>query len=82
MKIHTVTIAEGKKDFSRLVREALEEDIIVTRRGKPVAVLLSFEEYKRIKRHNALKKVLETRESLVPYNITASDIYKETKRQL
>ncbi|MBI4830106.1 MAG: type II toxin-antitoxin system Phd/YefM family antitoxin [Candidatus Lindowbacteria bacterium] len=41
MKAITVSVAEGKRDFSSLIREAVEknEDIIVTKRGKPMAVI-------------------------------------------
>ncbi|MFQ5441598.1 MAG: type II toxin-antitoxin system Phd/YefM family antitoxin, partial [Thermodesulfobacteriota bacterium] len=42
MKTVTVTIADGKRDFSRLITEAAEknEDIVVTKRGKPMAVII------------------------------------------
>ena len=48
MKTTTVTIAEGKRDFSRLIKEAAEknEDIVVTKRGKPMAVIVSYDEYR------------------------------------
>ncbi len=37
----SVSIAEGKKSFSRLIQDAVEknEDIVVTKRGEPVAVI-------------------------------------------
>ncbi len=48
----TINIAEGKRDFSRLIRERVEkqEEVIVTRRGTPVAVLISYDAYRRLKR--------------------------------
>jgi prevent-host-death family protein len=47
MKSTTVSIAEGKKGFSRLIQDASEknEEIIVTKRGKPVAVIIAYNEH-------------------------------------
>ena len=52
MKSTTVSIAEGKKGFSRLIQDASEkkEEIIVTKRGKPVAVIVPYEEYRHSRR--------------------------------
>jgi prevent-host-death family protein len=49
MNSATVSIAEGKKGFSRLINDAVEkrENTIVTRRGKPVAVIVPYDEYER-----------------------------------
>jgi prevent-host-death family protein len=42
MNSTTVSIAEGKKGFSRLIHDTEEKrkNTIVTRRGKPVAVII------------------------------------------
>ena len=42
MNTEKVTIAEGKRGFTSIVREVVEshKDFIVTKRGKPVAVVL------------------------------------------
>jgi prevent-host-death family protein len=47
MKGQTVSIAEGKKGFSRLIDGAInkKEGVVVTRRGKPVAVIVPYDEY-------------------------------------
>jgi len=60
----TVSVAEGKKRFSSLMRDALEDnkEFIVTKRGKPVAVIIPYEEYKHSKRLEGYKKILEARE--------------------
>jgi len=48
----SVSVAEGKKGLSRLIRNALEkkEEIVVTKRGKPVAVIIPYAEYQHSKR--------------------------------
>jgi prevent-host-death family protein len=84
MKSTSVTVAEGKKGFSRLIRDALEkkEEIIVTKRGKPVAVILPYEEYQQSKRIEGYKKIMETRGVFLKENIGADEIFKESRRQL
>jgi prevent-host-death family protein len=84
MKSLSVTIAEGKKGFSHLVKEASEkkEEIVVTKRGEPVAVLLSYSEYKKIKRQKAFEKILKARRIFSKTKISAKEAYEESRRQL
>jgi prevent-host-death family protein len=84
MKSISVSVAEGKKGFSRLIRNALEKkgEIVVTKRGKPVAVILPYEEYQHSKRIEGYKKIMEVRETFHKTNIGADEIFKESKRQL
>jgi prevent-host-death family protein len=84
MKGTSVSVAEGKKGFSRLINDALEKkvEIIVTKRGKPVAVILPYEEYQHSKRVEGYKKIIETREVFLKANISADKIFKESKKQL
>lgn len=84
MKGTTVSIAEGKKGFSRLIQDAAEkkEEIIVTKRGRPVAVILPYDEYQHTRRLEGYSKVMEAREAYLKSGIKASDVYRESRRQL
>ena len=84
MKVSTVSIAEGKKNFSRLVKDALEkkEEIIVTKRGKPIAVIVSYEEYQHSKRVEGYRKIMEAREAFLKAGISANEVFKESRKQL
>ncbi len=84
MKSTIVSVAEGKKGFSRLIKDAIEgkEEIIVTKRGNPVAVIVPYAEYQRSKRIEGYKKIMEAREAFLKINIPADKVYKETRRQL
>jgi prevent-host-death family protein len=84
MKYTSVSVAEGKKGFSRLIKDAFEkkEEIVVTKRGKPVAVILPYEEYQHAKRVGGYKKIIETREVFLKANISADEVFKESKKQL
>jgi prevent-host-death family protein len=44
----TMTSREANQDFSRAKRESKAGPLLITERGKPANVLLSYEEYKRL----------------------------------
>lgn len=48
-KITTLTSREFNQDLARAKRAAEEGPVVVTDRGRPAHVLLSFEEYQRLK---------------------------------
>lgn len=84
MKTTTVTIAEGKRDFSRLIKDAAEgkEDIVVTKRGKPMAVIVPYGEYQHSKKVEAHQKILESRSSFVKAGVSADEVYRESRKEL
>lgn len=84
MKSSTVSIAEGKKGFSRLIQDASEKkgEIVVTKRGKPVAVILPYEEYQQSKRGEGYRKIITAREAFSKSGILADEIFKESRKQL
>jgi prevent-host-death family protein len=84
MKTASVSIADGKKGFSRLIQEACQnkEEIIVTRRGKPVAVIVPYEEYRHSRKAEGYRKIMEARDVLSKTSISAGDIYRESRKQL
>jgi prevent-host-death family protein len=84
MKGTTVSIAEGKKGFSRLIQDALEkkERIVITKRKKPVAVIVPYDEYQRSLRLEGYKKIMEARAAFSKTGIWAEEVYKESKKQL
>jgi prevent-host-death family protein len=84
MKCTTVSIAEGKKRFSRLIQDASEkkEEIIVTKRGKPVAVIVPYDEYLQSRRLEGYRMVMEGREAFLRSGLTADEIYRESRNQL
>jgi len=84
MKGITVSIAEGKKRFSRLIEDALtkKEEIIVTKRGKPVVVITPYEKYQYSKRVEGFRKIMEAREVFLKTGISADEVFKESKKKL
>lgn len=84
MKTPTVSIAEGKKGFSRLIQDAEKNrsEIIVTKRGKPVAVIMPFDEFRRAKRVNGFNKIMEARKALAKPGLSAEKVYRESRAEL
>ena len=84
MKSTTVSIAEGKKGFSRLIQGALDkkEKVIITKRQKPVAVIIPYDEYQRSQQFEGYKKIMEVRGAFLKAGVKAKDVYKESKKQL
>jgi len=84
MKETFVSIAEGKKGFSRLIQNALnkKEEIVVTKRGKPVAVIVPFEEYRHSKRAEGYRKIMEARSAFLKTGLSSDEIFKESRKQL
>ena len=84
MKGTTVSIAEGRKGFSRLIQGALDkkEKVIITKRQKPVAVIIPYDEYQRSQQFEGYKKIMEVREAFLKAGLKAKDVYKESKKQL
>ena len=44
----TMTSREANQDFSRAMREAKSGPVIITERGRPANVLMTYDEYKRL----------------------------------
>jgi prevent-host-death family protein len=69
-ELKKVALSEFKDDLSRLLREAERRDIVITRRGKPVGVLIGFSsdddwfEYQLENDPRFLRRIEQSRESL------------------
>ncbi len=84
MKSTNISVAEGKKGFSRLIKETIEKkgEFVITKRGKPVAVILPYDEYQNSKKIEGYKKIMRVREAFLKTNILADEVFKESKKQL
>lgn len=84
MESSTVSIAEGKKKFSRLINDTIEkkEKIIVTRRGIPVAVIVPYQEYEQSIRIDGYRQIMEARKVFSKAGIEADDVYRESRNEL
>lgn len=84
MNTLNVSIAEGKKNFTKIIRasEEKKQRIIVSRRGNPVAVIIPYEEYQKSRKKEALKEIKEARAIYRRSAISAEEVYEISKKQL
>jgi prevent-host-death family protein len=80
----SVGIAEGKKSFSRLIRDAADkkEEVLIIKRGKPVAVIVPYEKYMKNEKLEGFKSIMEVRDAFLKTGLSATDIYLESREQL
>ena len=84
MTTKIVTISDGKKGFTALIKESVakNEDIVITKRGHPVAALLPYKEYTDLKKLRTYQKMLEISKKMQKTGIKAKDVYAASKREL
>ncbi len=84
MTTKIVTISGGKKDFTGLIKESVakNEDIVITKRGQPVAALLPYKEYTDLKKLRTYLKMLEISTEMRKTGIKAKDIYAVSRKEL
>ena len=84
MKRQSVSIAEGKKSFSKLIDGAISknEEVIVTRRGKPVAVIVPYDKFLQSRKQDALQAIMETRKVFRSAGIRGEEVAKEARKEL
>ncbi|RMG52266.1 MAG: type II toxin-antitoxin system Phd/YefM family antitoxin [Acidobacteria bacterium] len=84
VKIKKVSVAEGKKAFTQLLREA-EQDrvtILIFRRGELAGALLPPEEYERLERLQAYFEALRLSGQLADLPVNAAKLAHEARREL
>ena len=79
-----ISIAEGKKNFSKIIRalEEVNQRIIISRRGRPVAIIFPYEEFEKNKKKEALKRITELRLIYRQSGITANEVYEISRNGL
>ncbi len=77
-----VSIAEAKSGFSELLKRARKEPVIVTRRGKPDAVILPFAEYERLRRLLGYSSMVRLSRELKEAGVTATELYEASRSEL
>ena len=84
MNALNVSIAEGKKNFAKIIRASEEkhQKIIVSRRGNPVAVILPYEEHMKNRKREALIKIEEARAVYHRSEMRAEEVYEISRKEL
>jgi prevent-host-death family protein len=84
MNALNVSIAEGRKNFAKIIRASEEkhQKIIVSRRGNPVAIILPYEEHMKNRKREALIKIEEARAVYHQSEMLAEEVYEVSRKEL
>ena len=77
-----VPIGEAHNRLSALLKKVQKSPIMLTRRGKPVGVILSPEEYDRLRQFEAYSQVLRLSQSLRESGVSAAELYRDSRKEL
>ena len=77
-----ISVAEAHNRLSRWLKKVQEEPITITRRGKPVGVIISPEEYERLRKVAAYLDLLRLSQSLSERGLTAEELYTASREEL
>jgi len=77
-----VSITQVHNRLSHWLREVPERPVTITRRGKPVGVLVSPEEYERLRQVQAYLEMLQLSHSLRDSESTAEELLRASREEL
>jgi prevent-host-death family protein len=77
-----VPIAEAHNRLSSLLKKVQKSPILLTRRGKAVGVILSPEEYERLRQFEAYNNVIRLSQTLRESGVSASELYQASRHEL
>jgi len=77
-----IPITKAHNRLSALLRKVGQNPIMLTRRGKPVGVLLSPEEYERLRQFEAYSQVVSLSQSLRESGVSAAELYHGSRQEL
>ena len=77
-----IPIAEAHNRLSALLKKVQKGPIRLTRRGKPVGVILSPEEYDRLRQFEAFGQVVQLSNTLRESGVSAADLYRTSRDEL
>jgi prevent-host-death family protein len=79
-----ISVAEAHNRLSRWLKEVKDQPITITRRGKPVGVIISPEEYERLHRVAAYLQMLRLSQSIneSESGVTAEELFQASRAEL
>ena len=77
-----IPIAQAHNRLSALLKKVQKSPILLTRRGKAVGVIISPEEYERLRQFEAYNNVVRIAQSLRESGVSASELYQASRHEL
>jgi prevent-host-death family protein len=77
-----VSITEVHNRLSHWLKKVPEQPVTITRRGRPVGVLVSPEDYERLRQVQAYLEMLRLSRSLRDSQVTADELFEASREEL
>jgi prevent-host-death family protein len=77
-----VSIADAHNRLSALLKKVQKSPIRLTSRGKPVGILISPDEYERLRQAEAFSQVISLSHTLRETGLSAAELYQTSRREL
>lgn len=77
-----ISITEAHNRLSKLLAQIQDGPMTITRRGKPVGIIVSPEEYDRLSQVQAYLQVLRLSHALRDRGVTADELYRASRAEL
>ncbi len=78
----SISVGEAHNRLSRWLNQVEDGPITITRRGKPVGVIISPGEYERLRRVQAYLQMLRLSGSLQESGVTADELCRASREEL
>ena len=77
-----VSVAEAHNRLSRWLNKIKDGPITITRRGRPVGIIISPEEYRRLSQVHAYLQMLRLSQTLRDSGVTAQELAQASRAEL
>ena len=77
-----ISVAEAQNKLSQLLQAAEQEPIVITRRGKPVGVIITPKEYAEMRKLRAYLEMLRLAEELRHSGVTVQELNQASRAEL
>jgi prevent-host-death family protein len=77
-----VSVAEARNNLSGWLKKVQDKPVVITRRGQPVGVLVSYVEYEDLRRIRAYLKMIRLAQSLSQSGVTATELFQWSRSEL
>lgn len=77
-----ISVAEAHNKLSQLLQAAEQEPVVITRRGKPVGVLITPEEHTKVRKLQAYLEMLQLARELRTSGTTAQELQQLSRAEL
>lgn len=77
-----ISVAEAHNRLSRWLNKIKDGPVTITRRGKPVGVIISPEEYRRLSQVHAYLQMLRLSQALRDSGVTAQELAQASRAEL